>query len=762
MRPQTFRIATFCLAVLLTLVALGVESTQADPPNPFFVDTQENPESATNNWRVSLGGSAWNRDEILATGNFVWSNCDNRFPAFGQCADAGITRSWVAVASNSMAYTIDVDIWLNGAGQECKVIFTGANQNEDYRVDLRRAANDVRISAPAPSNVTSWSPGAGANEITGGGTKYHLAVAVTRSSITVTYKKGENAAVSIAPHPTGIVPDGKVGVGTFSADCDFDNVTVSGTEGTGTGFANLIPVFGYERTEGCNEGPPNPIQHETLTEQQCDRPLFAPWNRDSQAWWNAMVEEMDYAGIKVVAAHNRGCYTAGEEEEHGFGDMCPRQLDKLVEAIYARGSDLKIAMFDDLPTAGDDYKRVYGQTFDLIDPNPNDPSHALWQEYFWLKRWNPFFDTVPADLRATFLGRPLVFVWAAVNFENRQGNLSKVFDYLRGQTQSAYGFNPFIVGYEYLRTAEDASLGNPGKMDAFYSWHNPALSPPVGTLDASVWPQPPGPGSYLGATAIPGFRDFKGLVEPHVGEVVGQPACGAICREVPRQHGNTLIDALEKQKSTHFVLLEGWTNVIESAGYYRSLEGNDPHGCTQAAEQNKSDFPNQSLHIVRRYASADTSDVTLEAETADVSADAVVGNSGGAYRPSNYANSACGPYNDIDVFQAADGRYYVGDNEFVESFGWRDLFLPTGTYHAYITYATPFGDTGVCVGANGRPDHACADTEVPLPSTGGWDNYSTYDLGWMYLHRGLHDIDVLIQGNNDLRIDKIRLCTLAC
>ena len=54
---------------------------------------------------------------------------------------------------------------------------------------------------------------------------------------------------------TSIYPDGKVGVGTFAGDSDFDNFTVTGEEGIGAGISRLIPVFGYERTEACNESP---------------------------------------------------------------------------------------------------------------------------------------------------------------------------------------------------------------------------------------------------------------------------------------------------------------------------------------------------------------------------------------------------------------------------------------------------------------------------------------------------------------------------
>ena len=74
--------------------------------------------------------------------------------------------------------------------------------------------------------------------------------------------------------------------------------------------------------------------------------------------------------------------------------------------------------------------------------------------------------------------------------------------------------------------------------------------------------------------SVPGFRDPD-----------SSPGCGTACREYGRRDGASLREAFSAGATAKFVLCEGWTDIAESAGYYRSRAWR---------------FPNQYIEIVRQ------------------------------------------------------------------------------------------------------------------------------------------------------------------
>ena len=691
-------------AVVLSILLLASSSSLIAASRTYFSETfTEN----ASNWNPAAGSWA------MEGGRY--SNCIgacNQPPLF-------VSRAWTAVATNADSYTIDADLFMITA-RECKIIFTGANNNEDYRVDIDRAANLLRLHAPANSQTTTWSPSTSpAHSNISSGSRYHLRIEVKRTSVIVYYQKNSEPEHGIGIS-TYIYPDGKIGLGSYDGDCDFDNISITGEEGVGNGSSLLIPIFGYERTEGCDEGPYNSFKPgESLREDRCDRPLFSPWDRDKQAWWNVMVEEMDYSNIRIVAAHNRGCSTSVLTEEHGSGDMCPNQLRKLVTAIQSRRSSLKVAMFDDSPTLGAEFD--WGQT-------------THWETYLWDRRWRLFFRAIPAEIIATerleTYGRPLIFIWHPGGY-NHQGNLSRALDWLRMQIQNEFKLaNPFIMVLDSFYRADSTLEGH---VDGVYSWFDPSSG--QATLSPPNFPGP------RGATVVPGFRHPSNA-----------PGCGGSCSELPRFHGHQLIAALEGQKNTELVLLEGWTNIIESAGYYRSLEGNDLRQCTHSIEQNQVDFPSQTLNIVRRYSSPNATSITLEAENADGYQDSSPGNVGGAYRltdPSGSGSSCV--YNDLDVYQTGD-RFFVGSvDPGIEWIEFRDIFLIKGRWEVIAHYSTPGHHAVICATLNAS-SRICSN----LPRSGSWTSFQEKSLGTFNLGRGLHRFRIdFVQ--DLLNLDKIEI-----
>ncbi len=707
----------WCAAACALLIALLPGTTLY--PVPAHAATgnilDETFSDHANNWNPAAG--TW------GINNGQYTDCLS-----GTCGAGplNVDRSWIGFAANASSYIIDADLAILNNTQECKIIYTGANNNEDYRVDIRNGANQVRVTGPSPTNVQTWTPGGSHAPITGNGAMYHLQIVVSTTNITVYYRQGSESLDQILSLGTSISPDGKIGVGAFDGGCAFDNVAVTGNEGVGNGTAKLMPIFGYERTEACGEGPDNPYKTgEVMTEQQCDRPLFTPWNRDSQYWWNDQVEEMSHANVAVVAAHNRGCNTNSPTDLHGNGDMCPNQLMKLVNAINLKDPPMRIAMFDDFPTAAESVYSDTGQNFDMSNS-------SLWQKYLWDERWNRFYATLPNNLLALQNGRPLIFIWdpSSSHYTNLQGNLSRALDYLRQQTQAVYGFNPFIVVSQVFYSA-DTTL--PGHVDAVYTWFN--ASSGKGTLPAANY------GGYTGATVAPAFREWPQNTGPN---------CGVSCLQIPRYHGNGLISYLDQQKNTSFVLLEGWTNVIESAGYYRSVEGNDPHSCTQANDNNTIDYPNQSLNIVQRYANPGNNYVELLAAAADDYSTSNSGNTGGAYRVTHPADNASCTYNDLSIYQNGNG-YFVGNVTAGEWLRWRDVYLPAGTYSLTIKYAAQ--DTGkqVCPQVNGT-----ALPCVTLASTGSYTTFATATVGTIALHKGLSNFKLMFPQPN-LNIESLTI-----
>ncbi len=718
------------LAVAITTAVAPVGPAQAAPTtyvNETFTDA--------NNWMVKLGG--WSTNSPAGQ----YRNCTSA----GVCDTTGVTRAWIGFASDATAYTIESDIWIDGAAEECKIIYSNADKNEDYRVDIRRISNQVKLSAPAPGAVVSWTPSGSHTALTGLGTKYHLKVVVTRTLISLYYKKDSDptSLTLISTIPTSIFPDGKAGVGSFAGTCRFDNFTVNGEEGIGLGTTRLLPVFGYERTEGCNEGPVNGFKPgETLTELACHRPLFQPYNRDSEYWWNNQVEELDHAGITAILAHNRGCATALPTEMHGTGDMCPNQLSKLATAITARTSPIKVGMFDDMPTVGDQVKTELGVPF-------NWANSAHWQTYLWDKRWARWFATVPSSMWAVKAGtnRPIIAIWRAEGdasqFINRSGNMSLAMDWLRNKVLTTYGVDPYIMVEAPYMSGPISDPTMPGHIDAVFNWFDPA----TGSGTSAAY-------NYLGTTAgttVPAYRNPFSAPG-----VLTSPGCGAPCREVGRKHGNELISNLMQHRSTNYLLLEGWTNVIESAGYNRSLEGNDLWACTQGHDTNMSDFPSQDLRTLRRFTNPSSTSVTLEAETADTYSSTVGGNPLGFYRISNPTNGTCPvfkSYNDLNVGKLAgtSKTYFVTD---AISIGFRDVYLPAGTYKIDVTYASTSA-VNLCATVN-----FVTPSCITAPSTGSLTTFSTIQVNaGVGVRKGLINFFISSSTPASVRIDRVNVHT---
>ncbi len=440
----------------------------------------------------------------------------------------------------------------------------------------------------------------------------------------------------------------------------------------------LGTITGYEMSSGCPYGDP----------AMCEIPIFVPYHRDSPDWWDNLVEELIHSRVHVVMMHGRGCYSP-QNGDDGNGNMCPRLLRYLVEAIdrcEGARSVLRLGMWDDTGAYQGTRNHVEGLSgntlFDLSDPDS-------WV-YFWDHNMRIWFDTVPPDLWYRFDGRPVVAFWGPVGMSNVQGNASRLFDYLRSNFIARYGENPhFNVTNDWMQ--RDTTLTTQ-HVQAAEGWFNPLQN----TYTYVSWN-----GARWGC-AVPGFRDPNYL-----------PGCGTVCRERLRNDGGALRSGLTAGlvQGARFTLLEGWTDIAESAGYYRS---------------NAWRYPNQYINIVREYADPETRTLRFQAEAADAWWDATPGNSGGLYRSG-----------DLDIGRLPAGGWYVGWTQPGEWIQFKEVYLACGTYRF----------TARVSGAIGQRLHLEVDG-VPLGpveiTIGGPAQWRLVTLGSCTLSPGPHDLKLVM------------------
>jgi hypothetical protein len=271
-------------------------------------------------------------------------------------------------------------------------------------------------------------------------------------------------------------------------------------------------------------------------------------------------------------------------------------------------------------------------------------------------------------------------------FSNQNGNASRLLRDLRQKFIARYGENPhFNVDGTWV--AEDPTITT-SDVQGVNDWFNPSLS----NFTYRTWN-----GQRWGAV-VPSFRDPDTY-----------PGCGASCREFPRLDGQSLRNALDNGATARFTLLEGWTNVAESAGFYRSTAWR---------------YPNQYINIVREYADVDTASLRFEAEAADAFLDGSGGNAGGAYRSG-----------DLDVGALPGSGWFVGWTEGGEWLRFNEVKLACGTYRLTARVATPLPGQRLRLSIGGQSAGA-----FDVPQTGAWDSYQLMHLGTVSAGAGRYDL----------------------
>jgi hypothetical protein len=314
-----------------------------------------------------------------------------------------------------------------------------------------------------------------------------------------------------------------------------------------------------------------------FSDDQFEKPIYKNLNaRDdgSTNYWNYLVDELLLSRVDVVMLHGRGCYDRMSGDD-GPGGMCPRLLRHFVSsARRTQAQDVvKVGMF--LDTAAIPHvARV-----DRLDLSLKKNWKYLWNNNIML-----FFDTLPKHMWYLMDGQPVIAFWNLRDayFVNRQGNASRMLKWIRRKFKNRYGYTPAFILQDDWRQ-HDTTVNREIATD-LHSWLSPVSDNKrsiffVTRFNKEEW----------GLVAL-GFRNPYTL-----------PGCGTECREVTRRGGATL-DYAMAQGSPKLTLLEGWTNMFESGGFYRSDDW---------------EYPTQYIDIARKYANPTPATLRFQAEGAD-------------------------------------------------------------------------------------------------------------------------------------------------
>jgi hypothetical protein len=363
-------------------------------------------------------------------------------------------------------------------------------------------------------------------------------------------------------------------------------------------ITNNLPVMGSLTAYSSGE--------QTITDRaaQNEPPLYYPFNGDAltnnDAWWDDIVAETLQARMPVILFATRGCYRLDDPDRTGPGNMNPRRISGYLRALTRAGGNslLKVACFVDCPALSGVYKFIHN----LPSGSKMDYSvQSDWEDVYWLRAIKPWFDTVPSSMWYKEGSRPRIEFWGQFDpssFTNGSGNFSQMLLYLEGRFQATYGLDPvFVVG----GMSGDPTLTSVPAVIGDNPWNSWTKSWGFKTYN-----------SYIAGCAGPGG------INPNnpTGQFVprnGNAGTGVL--------GDSLREGLNQAVSqkANLTVLEGWTDISESSGFYRCA---NPTAWTT---------PNQYIDIIRSYTDLRTVTLRLEAEGCDSYGDTTTGNSGGAF-----------------------------------------------------------------------------------------------------------------------------------
>jgi hypothetical protein len=417
-------------------------------------------------------------------------------------------------------------------------------------------------------------------------------------------------------------------------------------------------------------------------------PMYQPDGNDAH-FWDSYVEQLQTAGVDFVAPTIRGSIPTKPRFDAGGATW---RVADLVAAIKRRGASIKLSALDDtaasltgMKNEDKHTKNGYNPKFDVADVNGTGEGGY---KYFWTYNLEEWFKAVPADMRFTIGGRPVIYEWSLADaFFTNQGNghAAAMLSYVKRQAQAEFGVAPyFIVDDTWVRM--DPAVAN--VTDGVNNWFTLAHSYTLAAFKGQTY----------------------GVLAP--GYSIGT---GSTLRNIDANHGNTLKTGLQSTVGAGALvtLVESFSDWKENCTLWRGRPG------TYAAT--RYDYPNQMINILRQYARDPLpAGRRIEAEGADSFHTATPGNVFGKYR------------DDLNVLTTTDGGpgWAVGGTTAGEWLQWQEIPL-SGTVTIKARISTMAAGHTIRFDVDGK-----AGPVVTLPDTGSWTAYQTVDAGVFTLTAG--------------------------
>ncbi len=423
-------------------------------------------------------------------------------------------------------------------------------------------------------------------------------------------------------------------------------------------------------------------------------PLYAPYASTDAAWWDNLVAEQTQARVPLIVFPTRGAYTLDASDINGPGDENPRRLAAWVAAL-ARTTDKNLftaICLVDTPFLMQVANQLHGAAADT----PLDLAQTSdWNDVFWARAVQPWYETIPTANWYLDGDGPLIAFGPITDiaFKNASGNLSKLLSALTTSFNTRFGKSPHYL-LDSTWFSADSSLTSNAQVVAQSPW----LQPTSASFAFSSYH------NYVSGTLVPGYSS----------------ASLNLVRQAKDNYGNTVVTLVSGlagavTSKARITLLQGFTNLDEAAGFYRSTAWQTP---------------NQNLNLVRRYSDLRTFTLRLEAEGCDRFSDTTPGNSAGAFRRSG----------DLDVRQLASGSgWAVTGSAAGEWLEFDNVDFSSGAYQFAARYSTSGGGAV----ADKRLELVIDGVKlvpVIVPNTTNVDNFNTILLGTQMMTHGTHTL----------------------
>jgi hypothetical protein len=365
----------------------------------------------------------------------------------------------------------------------------------------------------------------------------------------------------------------------------------------------------------------------------CEEPIYTSFDSDTDEYYDNAVDEQLLARLDANFLLVRGCSSKDSDST-----TCGYNFDRWVKAAERADAAhvLKFAIFDD----NNSWNGLWWRTYFRDQPKAKhliDMSNIKAWKLIYSSSWAPAFQTIPKSMWFRLDGKPVIAIWnlRKDKYQNGEGNIGRFIRWAKNQFANEFGVEPQIITPDSLSSQLDSSF----KEEDLYcqhSWFSAAKG--------KSWTWKNSNGKKCGAIA-PGYREHGSI-----------PGCGTSCREVSRRGGQNLIDALKAGQGGDFALLEGWFNVRENAGFYRS-----PRWA----------YPNQYINIIRNFADPAPPTLRFQAEAADAFEfqDTTKVNTGGTYRAGK-----------LNIARIQGGGFYVGWTVAGDWLQFENVKVGCGTY----------------------------------------------------------------------------------